>query len=463
MLADSLKNIFAVPDLRKRVLFTLGLLAVYRVGSHIPTPGINPEALALLADQARNTMFGLYDMFSGQNLSQMTIFALGIMPYISASIILQLLTVVWPYLERLSKEGELGRRKITQYTRYGTILLSVVQSLGIAYFLERSTEVAGGLPLVFSPGWGFRLMTVLTLTTGSAFVMWLGEQITERGIGNGMSLIIFAGIVVGLPQAVIITLDQLRTGQMGPIRLLLLLVLMVIVIGAIVFVERGHRRVTVQYAKRVVGRRMYGGSSTHIPLKVNTGGVIPVIFASSILTFPITFSGVFAPDSWAAATIRQISPGMPLYNLLYVLGIIFFAYFYTAIIFNPDDVSENMRKYGGFIPGIRPGKRTAEYIDTILARITLVGAVYLAIVAIIPEFLLTGFRVEPIPVIGPQIDAVLPRFITEGLGVTFFFGGTSLLIVVGVAMDTVNQVESQLIMRHYDGFMKKTRIRGRRG
>jgi preprotein translocase subunit SecY len=463
MLADSLKNIFAVPDLRKRVLFTLGLLAVYRVGGRITVPGINPEALRLLAEQARNTMFGLYDMFSGQNLSQMTIFALGIMPYISASIILQLLTVVWPYLERLSKEGELGRRKITQYTRYGTIGLAIVQSLGIAFFLERSTEIAGGLPLVVEPGWAFRFLTVLTLTTGSAFVMWLGEQITERGIGNGMSLIIFAGIVVGLPHAVIVTLDQLRTGQMGLFRLLVLLVLMIVVIAAIVFVERGHRRVTVQYAKRVVGRRMYGGSSTHIPLKVNTGGVIPVIFASSILAFPATMAQMFAEGSWLRSLSDQLAWGMPLYNLLYVSGIIFFCYFYTAIIFNPDDVAENMRKYGGFIPGIRPGKRTAEYIDTILTRITLVGAIYLALVALLPEFLINGFKVAPIPFIGEDLDAVMPRWFTDGLGVTFFFGGTSLLIIVGVAMDTVQQVESQLIMRHYDGFMKKTRIRGRRG
>jgi len=463
MLADSLKNIFAVADLRKRVLFTLGLLAVYRVGGHIPTPGINPEALALLVDQAKNTMFGLYDMFSGRNLSQMTIFALGIMPYISSSIILQLLTVVWPYLERLSKEGELGRRKITQYTRYGTIGLSIVQSLGIAFFLERTTEIAGGLPLVYNPGWGFRLLTVLTLTTGSAFIMWLGEQITERGIGNGMSLIIFAGIVVGLPRAAFVTIDQLRTGQMGLVSLILLLVLMVAVIGAIVFVERGHRRVTVQYAKRVVGRRMYGGSSTHIPLKVNTGGVIPVIFASSILAFPATIAQMFGEDTFMRRASEQLAWGMPLYNVLYVSGIIFFCYFYTAIIFNPDDVAENMRKYGGFIPGIRPGKRTAEYIDTILTRITLVGALYLAAVAILPEFLINGFKVAPIPLIGARLDAVLPRFITEGLNVQFFFGGTSLLIIVGVAMDTVQQVESQLIMRHYDGFMKKTRIRGRRG
>jgi preprotein translocase subunit SecY len=460
---DSVKNIFAVADLRKRVLFTLGLLAVYRLGGHIVVPGINKEALQLLVEQAAGTMFGLYDMFSGNNLSQMTIFALGIMPYISSSIILQLLTVVWPYLERLSKEGELGRRKITQYTRYGTIVLSVVQALGIAYFLESNTGIAGGLPLVYEPGWGFRLMTVLTLTTGTSFIMWLGEQITERGIGNGMSLIIFAGIVVNLPYAVYLTLDQMRTGQITLITMIFLVVMMVLVIAAIVFVERGHRRVTVQYAKRVVGRRMYGGSSTHIPLKVNTGGVIPVIFASSILAFPATLAYLVQEGTWLRRTIDQIAPGMPLHDLLYVIGIVFFCYFYTAIIFNPDDVAENMRKYGGFIPGIRPGKRTAEYIDTILTRITLVGAIYLAIVAILPQFLISGFKVAPIPFIGETLDFYLPKFITEGMGVTFYFGGTSLLIIVGVAMDTVQQVESQLIMRHYDGFMKKTRIRGRRG
>lgn len=463
MLADSLKNIFAVSDLRKRVLFTLGLLAVYRVGGHIPTPGVNSEALKLMADQAANTMFGLYDMFSGKNLSQMTIFALGIMPYISASIILQLLTVVWPYLERLSKEGELGRRKITQYTRYGTIVLSIVQSLGIALYLEHQTNIAGGLPLVYNPGWFFRLMTVVTLTAGTGFIMWLGEQITERGIGNGMSLIIYAGIVVNFPHAVLATIDQMRLGQLGLIQVLILMILMVMVVGAIIFVERGHRRVTVQYAKRVVGRRMYGGSSTHIPLKVNTGGVIPVIFASSILAFPLTLKGMFAPGSIVQRAIDQIDYGMPLHNLLYLAGIIFFCYFYTAIIFNPDDVAENMRKYGGFIPGIRPGKRTAEYIDTILTRITLVGAIYLAIVALLPQFLISGFKVAPIPFIGETLDRYIPQFVTQGLGVQFYFGGTSLLIIVGVAMDTVQQVESQLIMRHYDGFMKKTRIRGRRG
>jgi preprotein translocase subunit SecY len=463
MQENPLKNLFAVTDLRNRILFTLALLGVYRIGSHIPTPGINTQALAILAEQARNTMFGLYDMFSGQNLSQMTIFALGVMPYISASIILQLLTVVWPTLERISKEGELGRRKITQYTRYLTLALAFVQALGIAYFLERQTQIAGGLPLVYEPGWGFRFICVITMTTGTLFVMWLGEQITERGIGNGMSLLIFAGIVVGLPSAVLTTFDQMRTGQISLLRIVFLMVMMVVVVAAIIFVERGHRRITVQYAKRVVGRRQYGGSSTHIPLKVNTGGVIPVIFASSILAFPATVAQMFQSGTWGRAVADQLAYGMPLYNLLYIAGIIFFCYFYTAIIFNPDDVAENMRKYGGFIPGIRPGKRTAEYIDTILARLTLVGAVYLAAVAILPEFLLTGFRVAPIPFIGEQLDAVLPTWVTTGVGITFFFGGTSLLIVVGVAMDTVNQVESQLIMRHYDGFMKKTRIRGRRG
>ena len=460
---DSLRNIFAISDLRTRVLFTLSILAVYRLGSVIPTPGVNTDALAILAEQAAGTMFGLYNMFSGGNLAQVTIFALGIMPYISASIILQLLTVVWPYLERLSKEGELGRRKITQYTRYGTLLLCGVQAFAIAFWLESQTNIAGGLPLVYEPGWGFRLLVVLTLTTGTCFIMWLGEQITERGIGNGMSLIIFAGIVVNLPAAVLNTLDQLRTGQMGLFRLLILSIAMILVIGAVVFIERGQRRVTVQYAKRVVGRRMYGGTSTHIPLKVNTGGVIPVIFASSLLAFPATITSAMPDTAWAQSITENLANGMPLYYLLYMGGIIFFAYFYTAIIFNPDDVAENMRKYGGFVPGIRPGKRTAEYIDTILTRITLVGAIYLATVAVLPDLMIVGFRVAAIPFIGDSLDAVTPRWITDGLNVTFYFGGTSLLIIVGVSMDTVQQVESQLIMRHYDGFMRKTRIRGRRG
>ncbi len=459
---DSLKNIFAIPELRKRVLFTFGVLAVYRVGGHIPTPGVNTAALQALTQQGANSLFGLYDMFSGRNLSQMTIFALGVMPYISASIILQLLTVVWPYLEKLSKEGELGRRKITQYTRYGTITISLVQSLGISFFLEKYTNLPGGLPLVYNPGWGFRLMTVLTLTTGSVLVMWLGEQMTERGVGNGMSLLIYAGIVVGLPRAVLTTLDQFSTGQLGLVRLILLLIMMVAVVGAIVFVERAYRRVTVQYARRMVGRRMYGGASTHIPLKINTGGVMPVIFASSILVFPQTIRPMFTANGWFDRAVQQLTLGYPLYNLLYVVLIVFFAYFYTAIIFNPDDVAENMRKYGGFVPGIRPGKRTAEHIDTILTRVTLAGALYLAVIALLPEFLLTGFKVAPIPFIGDWLDSKLPTFVTQGMNVQFYFGGTSLLIIVGVAMDTVQQVESQLIMRHYDGFMKKSRVRGRR-
>jgi preprotein translocase subunit SecY len=460
-MASGFENIGKIPELRRRIFFTLGLLAVYRIGAFVTTPMVNRAVMSKIVNQASGTFLGLFNMFSGGALEQMSIFALGIMPYISASIILQLLTVVWPYLEKLSKEGELGRRKITQYTRYGTIFLSVVQSMGIAFFLERQTNVAGGLPLVYHPGLAFRLMTVLTLTTGTCFIMWLGEQITERGIGNGMSLIIFSGIVVNFPRAVIQTVEQIRTGQLGLLSMLILMVVMALVVAAIIFVERGNRRVTVQYAKRVVGRRMYGGSSTHIPLKVNTGGVIPVIFASSILAFPATIASMFK-GPWSETITNQLGIGMPLYNLLFVAGIIFFAYFYTAIIFNPDDVAENMRKYGGFIPGIRPGKRTAEYIDTILTRITLAGAIYLAIIAIIPQFLLNGFKVAPIPFIGDWLDANLPRFITQGMGVLFYFGGTSLLIVVGVAMDTVQQIESQLIMRHYDGFMKKTRIRGRR-
>jgi preprotein translocase subunit SecY len=458
---NPLKNLFAVADLRKRILFTLALIGVYRVGSHITIPGVNRLAIEQLAQQAGNTMFGLYNMFTGGNFLRVTIFALGVMPYISSSIILQLLTVVWPYLERISKEGELGRRKITQYTRYLTLALAFAQSLGISYWLEGNTEL--GLPLVVDPGWGFRLLCVLTLTTGTMFIMWLGEQITERGIGNGMSLLIFIGIIEGLPAALFASFRQMESGDLGPLRAMVLVALMVAVVGAIVFVERGHRRIMVQYAKRVVGRRQYGGTSTHIPLKVNTGGVIPVIFASSILAFPQTFSTMFEVGSLPRRITDQLAYGMPLYVLLYVVGIIFFAYFYTAIIFNPDDVAENMRKYGGFVPGIRPGKRTAEYIDTILARITLVGALYLAVVALLPEFLTTGFRVAPIPFVGEWLDSVIPTWITQGMGLQFYFGGTSLLIVVGVAMDTVQQVESQLIMRHYDGFMKKTRIRGRRG
>src|SRR6266581_7089614 len=456
---QSLRNIWDIPDLRKRVLFTLGLLAVYRLGNHIPTPGMNTQALVDFFEQNKANWFGLVDMFSGGNLARVTVFALGIMPYISASIILQLLTVVWPFLEKLSKEGELGKRKITQYTRYGTVLLSIVQSMAIAAYLEKMT-VTNNAHIVEHPGWSFRFMTVLTLTTGTAFIMWLGEQITERGIGNGMSLIIFAGIVVGFPRGLIDTFTMIHRGELSLFAALLLTGAMVLVTAAIVFMERGQRRIPVQYAKRVVGRRMYGGQSTHLPLRVNTSGVIPVIFASSIIAFPQTIASWWSANNpWMQAVSEQLKWGMPLYNLLYVSFIIFFCYFYTAIVFNPDDVAENMRKYGGFVPGIRPGKRTAEYLDTILARITLAGAIYLALIAILPNFLISGFRVAPIPFIGDWLDANLPKIITEGMNVPFFFGGTSLLIVVGVAMDTVQQVESQLIMRHYDGFMKKSRIR----
>jgi preprotein translocase subunit SecY len=380
------------------------------------------------------------------------------MPYITASIILQLLTVVWPYLEKLSKEGELGRRKITTYTRYLTIVLSAVQSAGIAFGLQSSVDVQ----FVRDPGLGFVLMTMLTLTTGTAFIMWLGEQISDRGIGNGMSLIIFAGIIAGLPSAITEIYQNVTTSQWSVLMVIVLLLVMLAVVAFIVLVERGQRRITVQYAKRVVGRRVMGGQSTHLPLKVNTGGVIPVIFASSILTFPQTF-GLMAGEGLLQDIVAAVSFGEPLYNLLYVAAIIFFCYFYTSIIFNPNEVADNMRKYGGFIPGIRPGRRTAEYLGSILTRLTLVGALYLALIAIIPEFMMTGFHVQSLPFIGPALDNTLPLIITQGLGVSFYFGGTSLLIVVGVAMDTVQQVESQLIMRHYDGFMKKGRIRGRRG
>ena len=465
---QTLRNIWEIPDLRKRVLFTLAMLAIFRLGSHIPTPGINAAALIDFFERNRSNWFGLVDMFSGGNLARVTVFALGIMPYISASIILQLLQVVWPYLEKLSKEGELGRRKITQYTRYGTILLSVVQSLGIAVYLEGLT-LTEGYHIVSHPGIAFKAMTVLTLTTGTAFVMWLGEQITERGIGNGMSLLIFAGIVVGFPSGVLTTFRMVQRGELGLLATIFLLAMMVGVVAAIVFMERGQRRITVQYAKRVVGRRMYGGQSTHLPLRVNTAGVIPVIFASSIITLPQTLAGLFSARSqWMDTLAEQLQWGMPLYNLLYVTFIIFFCYFYTSIVFNPDDVAENMRKYGGFIPGIRPGKRTAEYLDYTLGRITFAGSLYLAAISLLPEFLIAGFKVAPIPVIGPGLDVFLSQnnlaWITEGLNLNFYFGGTSLLIVVGVAMDTVAQIEAQLIMRHYDGFTGKggRRLRGRR-
>jgi len=458
---DSIRNIFSVPELRKRVIFTLLLLAVYRIGGQLPLPGLSAAALQEFWQSQKGSLFDFINLFSGGNMSRMTIFALGIMPYISSSIILQLLTVVWPYLERLSKEGELGRKKITQYTRYGTILICLVQAVGIAIFLQNLTSPAGA-PIVPNPGWGFMLLTVLTLTTGTVFVMWLGEQISERGIGNGISLIIFAGIVVDFPSGFLGMISGLRTGEMDPLKMIFLGALMVVVVGFIVFVERGQRRIPVSYAKRVVGRKVYGGQSTHLPLRVNTGGVIPIIFAASVITIPATLANLIKIP-WVQAVAAQFGLGMPLYNLVYIAAIIFFTYFYISIIFNPVDVADNLRKYGGFIPGIRPGKNTSDYIDDVLSRITLAGAIYLAAVAILPEFLITGFKVQALPVIGPWLDANLPKFFTQGLGLNFMFGGTSILIVVGVAMDTMQQIEAQLVMRHYDGFMRRSRIRGRRG
>ncbi len=459
---DSIRNIFSIPDLRKRVIFTLLLLAVYRIGAQIPSPGISAPALEEFWQMQKGTILGFVDLFTGRSMSRMTIFALGIMPYISASIILQLLQVVWPYLERLSKEGELGRKKITQYTRYGTILICLIQSFGISIFLESLTSPVSGLPIVPNKGWGFRLLTILTMTTGTVFIMWLGEQISERGIGNGISLIIFAGIVVRLPSGIQSILGGIRSGDMSPLRMIFLLAIMLAVIVIIVFVERGQRRIPVSYAKRVVGRKIYGGQSTHLPLRVNTGGVIPIIFAASIVTIPSTIAQMVKVP-FIQNMAMQFGMGMPLYNLLYVASIIFFTYFYVSIIFNPSDVADNLRKYGGFIPGIRPGKNTSDFIDGVLSRITLVGAIYLAAVSVLPEFMITGFKVSALPFIGAFLDANLPRWFTQGLNVNFYFGGTSILIVVGVAMDTMQQIEAQLVMRHYDGFMRRGRLRGRRG
>jgi len=457
---QALQNIWNVPELKKRILYMLGLLAVYRIGAHVPIPFIDPAALEQWFSQNSAGVLGFLDLFSGGSLRRLTVFALGIMPYITASIILQFLTVVWPYLEKLSKEGELGRKKITTYTRYLTVILSAVQSATMAMAFQRTAGV------VTHPGIGFILMTMITLTAGTAFIMWLGEQITERGIGNGMSLIIFAGIVVRLPSAIYEIYLKVANGDWSPLVVILVVAVVVGIVAFVVLVERGQRRITVQYAKRVVGRRVLGGQSTHLPLKVNTSGVIPVIFASSVLAFPQTIGTMWPGSRFSLWVQDNLANGDPLYNLLYLGGIIFFSYFYTSIIFNPNEIADNMRKYGGFIPGIRPGKRTAEYVNDILTRITLVGGLYLAFVALIPELMYTGFHVQEIPWIGPRLDPYLPAFLTQGLGLQVLggiFGGTSLLILVGVAMDTVQMVESQLIMRHYDGFLKKGRIRGRRG
>src|SRR5216683_203411 len=459
---EKIANIFKIPDLRKRVLFTLGMLAVYRLGSHIPTPGINADMLAQFFNQNSGSALGLVDLFSGGNLRKLTVFALGIMPYITASIIFQLLTVIYEPLAKLQKEGELGRRKITQWTRYVTVLLGIVQSFAIALTLSHGS---GGVSYVLNPGPGFILMTMITLTTGTAFIMWLGEQITDRGIGNGMSLLIFAGIVVGLPRGVQDLWDKAKNGQWGaitPVLMVGLIVFMIAVVAFIVYVERCERRIPVQYAKRVVGRKVMGGQSTHLPLRVNAGGVMPVIFASSILTLPQTIGYGLKSNRYFGDLIRWLGWGEPLYTLLYALGIIFFAYFYVSIVFNPSEVADNMRKYGGFIPGIRPGKRTADFINEVLTRITLVGALYLIVISFIPEWMIAGIKLNHLPVLG-RIFENLPTWVTNGLGVNFYFGGTSLLIVVGVAMDTVTQIEAQLIMRHYDGFTPRSgRIRGRR-
>jgi preprotein translocase subunit SecY len=435
-LIGGFKNIAKIPELQKRILMSFLLLAVYRIGTHVPTPGIDAAALAAFFQQAQGSLLGFADLMTGGALNRLPVFALGIMPYISASIILQLLTVVIPHLEKLSKEGESGRRKITQYTRYGTVVLSIIQGFGIAVGLE-SMSSPGGASIVINPGWAFRLMTVITLTSGTAFIMWLGEQITERGIGNGISLIIFAGIVCRGPAAVVNTFRLLSAGEMGIIIAVFILVFMMAVIGAIVFVESGQRRIPVQYAKRVVGRKMYGGQTTHLPLKINTAGVIPPIFASSIIMFPATIAN-FVPHPWMKAITGYLMPGHFVYEVLFVAFIIFFCYFYTAVTFNPTDVAENMKKYGGYVPGIRPGKKTAEYIDSVLTRLTFGGAIYVSAVCVLPSILITNFNVP------------------------FYFGGTSLLIVVGVALDTAGQIEAHLLTRQYEGFLKKGRIARRR-
>jgi len=458
---EKFSNIFRIPDLRKRIGFTLAMLAVYRLGGHIPTPGINADKLQQYFQQNQGSFLGFIDLFSGNQLRRLTIFALGIMPYITASIILQLLTVVYEPLAKLQKEGELGRKKITQWTRYLTLGLSAVQSLGIAISLQK-----GGGDFVINPGIGFVLMAMLTLTTGSVFIMWLGEQITERGIGNGMSLLIFAGIVVGLPRGIADLYDKVKNDAWGAFTapaMILLIAMMIAVVAFIVYVERSERRIPVQYAKRVVGRKVMGGQSTHLPLRVNAGGVMPVIFASSILTLPQMLGQGLKDNRYFGGMMRALMFGEPLYALLYAVGIIFFAYFYVSIVFNPNEVADNMRKYGGFIPGIRPGRRTADHINEILTRITLVGALYLILISFLPEWMITGIHLNHLPGALGTFFERLPNWVTNGLGITFYFGGTSLLIVVGVAMDTVTQIEAQLVMRHYDGFSPRSgRIRGRR-
>ncbi len=451
---EKFANIFRLPDLRKRIGFTLGLLAVYRIGFHIPTPGINAGMLAQFFNQNAGSALGLLDLFAGGNLRKLTIFALGIMPYITASIIFQLLTVIYEPLAKLQKEGEVGRRKITQWTRYVTVLLAIVQSFFIALTLT-------GQNMTTIPKPAFVPLCMITLTCGTAFIMWLGEQITDRGVGNGMSLLIFTGIVVGLPGAISELANKAETHAWGgftPLAILLLVGLMIAVVAFIIFVEKSERRIPIQSAKRVVGRAVQGGSSSFLPLKVNSGGVMPVIFAASILSAPLLLanvslfgSGPLRDTTYLGPVFRALAPSEPWYEVVYIAAIIFFAYFYISIIFRPDDIADNMRKYGSFIPGVRPGKRTSDFINDVLTRITLVGAIYLIIIAIIPQMMISGIHFNHLWLVGGFFDR-LPTWVTNGLGVRFYFGGTSLLIVVGVAMDTVQQIEAQLIMRHYEGF-----------
>jgi preprotein translocase subunit SecY len=431
-----IKNTASLPELRRRLIFTFLMLAVYRIGVQIPTPGINGEALAAFFEKNAGTLFGMFNMFSGGALENFSIFALGIMPYISASIIIQLLTVVIPQLEALSKEGESGRHQITKYTRYGTVGLSLIQSLFISVGLEGMSG-PGGEAIVMIPGWQFKIMTIITLTSGTAFIMWLGEQMTERGIGNGISLIIFAGIVARMPAAIGNTIQMVSAGEMNAIFLLFLLVVMVLVVGTIIFFETAQRRIPIQYAKRVVGRKVYGGQSSHLPLKINVAGVIPPIFASSIMMFPATIGGLIQID-WIQRVSASLSPGTIFYYILFVAFIVFFCFFYTAVTFNPVDVAENLKKHGGFIPGIRPGKKTSDFIDKALTRLTVIGAIYVSVICVLPTLLISRYNVP------------------------FYFGGTALLIVVGVAIDTIAQIESHMVMRNYEGFMKKGRIKGRR-
>jgi len=436
--ANGLGNVGKIPELKRRIGWTLLLLAVYRIGVFVPVPGVDVGMLQSLLEQQSNTLFGMFDMFTGGALKNFSIFALGIMPYISASIIIQLLTVVVPYLEKLNKEGDIGRKKITQYTRYGTVVLSLFQAFMISTYLSNATMGAGsGSMVVVDPGISFKFFTMITLTAGTAFIMWLGEQITERGIGNGISLIIFAGIVASFPTAVSQTLEFYRTGMLGFATILFIVILMIAVIAAIIIMETSHRKIPVQYAKKLVGRKMYGGQSTHLPLKVNTAGVIPPIFASSLLMFPATIAQ-FADAEWITTIQNMLAPGSLMYNIAFVLLIIFFCYFYTALVFNPMDVADNMKKSGGYIPGIRPGSRTSDYIKRVLNRITFVGALYISAVCVLPTLFIYKFNVP------------------------FYFGGTGLLIVVGVAIDTIQQIESHLIFRHYDGFMKKGKTKGRK-